>query len=72
MFSRNDVNLHVGQVLEDKGLVKLGIEILPVNLCFVFWFLVGQQINFDEWVRESGGPISRGKVATLNDLKWSQ
>ena len=61
--------LHVGQVLEDKSLIKLGVEILPVDLGFIFWLLIRQQINFDKGISEASGPVSGRQVATLNNLE---
>ena len=61
--------LHVWQVLEDKSLIKLGVEILPVDLGFIFWLLIRQQINFDKGISEASGPVSGRQVATLNNLE---
>ena len=60
--------LHIWQILEYKSLVEFGIQILAVNFGFVFWFLVGKKINLDEWICESGGPVSGRQVATLDNL----
>ena len=37
--------LHVWDVLEDEGLVELGVEVLPVDLGLVLGLLVRKEIN---------------------------
>ena len=60
--------LHIGQVLEDKGLIKLGVEILAVNLCLILRFLVWEQVDLDEGVGEAGGPVGGRQVTRLDHL----
>ncbi len=59
---------HVGQILEDERLVKLRVEVLPVDLGLVLGLLVGEQVDLHEGVGEPRGPVSGGQVAALNHL----
>ena len=68
-YSIWSVYLHVWQILEDEGLVKLWIEIFPVDLCLVLWFLIRKKVNLDEGVSEACGPVSRWQLATLDNLE---
>ena len=60
--------LHVRKILEDEGLVELGVEILPVDFCLVLWLLVRQQIDLDKGVGQPCRPVGRGQVTRLNHL----
>ena len=62
-------HLHVWQILEDEGLVKLWIEIFPVDLGLVLWFLIRKKVNLDKGVGEACRPVSRWQLATLDNLK---
>ena len=64
---------HVGDVLEDEGLVDLGVAVLPVDLGLVLGLLVRQQVDLDEGVSGARGPIRRRQVLALDDLNkaWS-
>ena len=61
-------HLHVWQILEDEGLVKLGIEIFPVDLRLVLWFLIRKKVNLDKGVGKACRPVSRRQLATLDNL----
>ena len=61
-------NSHVGDVLEDEGLVELGVEVLAMDLGLVLGLLVREQVDLDEGVSQTRRPIRRGKIGALNDL----
>lgn len=63
------VYLHIWNALEDESLIKLRVEILPVDLGLIFGFLVRQQIDFDKGISEASGPISGWEISTLYDLE---
>ena len=70
MYSaQNYFYLHVWQVLEDEGLVKLGIEIFPVDLGLVLGFLVRKKVDLDEGVGEASRPVSRRQLTALDNLE---
>ena len=62
-------HLHVWQILEDEGLVKLWIEIFPVDLGLVLWFLIRKKVNLDKGVGEACRPVSGWQLATFDNLK---
>ena len=62
-------NSHVGDVLEDEGLVELGVEVLAMDLGLVLGLLVREQVDLDEGIGETRRPIRRREVGALNDLK---
>ena len=62
------MNSHVGDVLEDEGLVDLRVAVLPVDLGLVLGLLVRQQVDLDEGVSGASGPVGRRQVLALDDL----
>jgi len=62
-------HLHVWDVLEDEGLVELGVEVFSVDLRLEFRLLVRKQVHLHEGIGEAGRPIGRGEVGGLDDLK---
>ena len=67
--AQNFYYLHVWQVLEDEGLIKLWIEIFPVDLGLVLGFLVRKKVDLDEGVGEASGPVSWRQLAALDNLE---
>ena len=71
-LDKQKLYLHVWQILEDEGLVKLWIEIFPVDLRLVLWFLIRKKVDLDKGVRQSGGPVGRRQLAALDDLQKTE
>jgi len=63
------VHLHIGDVLENKGLVKLWVEILPVHFSLILRLLVRKQIHLNKRISETSGPVSWWKIRALQNLK---